>query len=61
MRTLFLGWGILFFGCFICLFIFSLSDKVKLEAISLLDVIQGDFADILNEYVEKQLYGESCD
>ena len=38
-----------------------LSDKEKLEAISLLDVIQGDFADILNEYVEKQLYGESCD
>ena len=39
----------------------ALSDKEKLEAISLLDVIQGDFADILNEYVEKQLYGESCD
>ena len=39
----------------------TLSDKEKLEAISLLDVIQGDFADILNEYVEKQLYGDSCD
>ena len=39
----------------------TLSEKEKLEAISLLDVIQGDFADILNEYVEKQLYGDSCD
>ena len=35
----------------------TLSEKEKLEAISLLDVIQGDFVDIINEFVEKQLYG----